>query len=283
MGSYYTAVYHLNDGTVTREYWVVPASGTPVQVSAIRSTVLPTSVAVQTVTKSYVDQAIAQAVGGGLPQNANSPYVLSSGDTMTGPLVLPGDPTSPLQASDKQYVDEQIAGVSGGGGQKVSEIPTATQTVVQPAGTQLGVNILNGVEDATQYASGGGNNGIANATASADCANGCQVKVDQNDPSTEQPVAGNWKNKTHVADERGGSTYESFRESALPPQPAVDNNVAKTIDVTSTQSAQAVKAADGGGGDLFFGPDNQQPGADGRVEPVPGGDPGGSALFQVDV
>ncbi len=26
MGSYYTAVYHLSDGTVSREFWVVPAS-----------------------------------------------------------------------------------------------------------------------------------------------------------------------------------------------------------------------------------------------------------------
>ena len=138
MGSYYTAVYHLNDGTVTREYWVVPVSASPIQVSSIKSTVLPTSVAVQTVTKSYVDQAIAQAVGGGVPQAAGSPYVMITGDTMTGPLVLPGDPVSPLQASDKQYVDEQIAGVSGGGGQKVSTVPTATQTVVQPAGTQTG-------------------------------------------------------------------------------------------------------------------------------------------------
>ena len=136
MGSYYTVVYHLNDGSVTREYWVVPVSATAVQVS--------------TVSKSYVDQAIAQAVGGGLPQASGSPYVMVSGDTMTGPLILPGDPTSPLQASDKQYVDEQIAGVSGGSGQKVSLLPTGTQTVVQPTGTQLGVNILNGQLDATQ-------------------------------------------------------------------------------------------------------------------------------------
>ena len=27
-GTYYTAIYHLNDGTVTKEYWVVPAAAT---------------------------------------------------------------------------------------------------------------------------------------------------------------------------------------------------------------------------------------------------------------
>ena len=39
-------------------------------------------------------------------------YVKISGDTMTGPLVLPGDPTTDLQAATKQYVDAS----SGGGG-----------------------------------------------------------------------------------------------------------------------------------------------------------------------
>jgi lysophospholipase L1-like esterase len=62
MGSYYTVVYQLSDGSVTREYWVVPVSSSPVQVSAIRSTVLPATVAMQTVSKSYVDTAIAAAV-----------------------------------------------------------------------------------------------------------------------------------------------------------------------------------------------------------------------------
>jgi hypothetical protein len=47
MGTYYTAVYHLDDGTVSREFWVVPVSQTPVLVSAIKSTVMPTSVAMQ--------------------------------------------------------------------------------------------------------------------------------------------------------------------------------------------------------------------------------------------
>ncbi len=37
MGTYYTAIYHLNDGSVSREFWVIPASQFPVQVSAIKS------------------------------------------------------------------------------------------------------------------------------------------------------------------------------------------------------------------------------------------------------
>src|SRR5882757_2890989 len=94
MGSYYTVVYHLNDGSVSREYWVVPGSTTPVKVSAIRSTVLPASVAMQTVSKSYVDTAIANAVAGTTADDTSTPYVEKAGDTMTGPLVLPADPVS---------------------------------------------------------------------------------------------------------------------------------------------------------------------------------------------
>ena len=172
IGSYYTVVYHLDDGSTTRQYWVVPVSTSSVKISAIESTVLPTSVAMQTVSKSYVDTAIAAAITGH-PLDS-SPYVLKAGDTMTGPLVLPGDPVSALQAADKNYIDENITAVESGLGQKVSTLPSATQVVAQPTGTQLEVNDLNDVEYASQYVNGFGNNGIANATTSTDCANGCQ-------------------------------------------------------------------------------------------------------------
>ena len=39
--------------------------------------------------------------------------VNKSGDTMTGPLVLPGDPTQPMEAATKQYVDQHGGGASG--------------------------------------------------------------------------------------------------------------------------------------------------------------------------
>lgn len=39
--------------------------------------------------------------------------VAKAGDTMAGPLVLPGDPTAATQAADKHYVDTAIAGASG--------------------------------------------------------------------------------------------------------------------------------------------------------------------------
>jgi len=39
-------------------------------------------------------------------------YVKKTGDTMSGPLVLPGNPTQPLEAATKEYVDSIPAGTS---------------------------------------------------------------------------------------------------------------------------------------------------------------------------
>jgi hypothetical protein len=73
MGSYYTAVLHLADGTTSRQFWVVPmplASGAPVTLASVVNQVLPLSVAMQTVSKQYVDTAVAQAKN----SNTLSPY-----------------------------------------------------------------------------------------------------------------------------------------------------------------------------------------------------------------
>ena len=130
VGTYYTVTYHLDDNSVTRQYWVVPQSATPVKIAAIESTVLPVSIAIQTATKSYVDTAIAAATTGH-PLDS-SPLVLKAGDTMTGPLVLPGDPVASLQASTKHYVDAALAaGLATAGtltGQTPDYVPLATSS-----------------------------------------------------------------------------------------------------------------------------------------------------------
>lgn len=105
-GSYYTAVYHLTDGTVRQEYWVVPASGTAA-LSAVESDLQPSQ---QTggVSQSYVQSAIS---------SATSSFLALAGGIMTGPLTLNGDPVAPTQAATKHYVDS-LAGsalpLSGG-------------------------------------------------------------------------------------------------------------------------------------------------------------------------
>lgn len=93
--TYYTAVYHLSDGTVSREYWVVPATASTT-ISSVRAQLAPATVAVQPVSKSYVDSSIAAITGN---------YVPLAGGTMSGPLELSGDPVAGNQAATKHYAD----------------------------------------------------------------------------------------------------------------------------------------------------------------------------------
>ena len=106
-GLYYTAVFHLSDGTVNTEYWVVPAAATA-SIAQVRAQLMPAAQAVQAVSKAYVDEAIAEL---------QASLLTASGGTLTGPLTLCCDPVTPLQAADKHYVDEVFAeGVGGTGG-----------------------------------------------------------------------------------------------------------------------------------------------------------------------
>jgi len=241
MGSYYTAVYHLDDGTVSREYWVVPVSSTPITIATIKSTVLPATVALQTVTRSYVDSAIAAAVSGTAPAGSGTTgtsgttaYVPIAGGTMTGPLILPADPVSSLQAADKHYVDTSVASVGGGSGGKVALAPAASQIVAQPTGTALSVNRLNGAEYASQYATSGTANGVANATASPDCTSGCEVKADPSYVSTEVLRPLQWNSQTHVEDTRKGGRWDSYINPENVQTPGLESGQA--IDVVSTRN-----------------------------------------------
>jgi hypothetical protein len=98
-GTYYTAIYHLNDGTVTKEYWVVPAAASAA-IASIRAALAPATVAVQAVSKSYVDSSISAITGNYLPL---------TGGTMSGSLLLNGDPVSGSQAATKHYTDTLAA------------------------------------------------------------------------------------------------------------------------------------------------------------------------------
>jgi hypothetical protein len=146
-GVYYTVVYQLQPSEVRTEYWVVPTSspatlaqvrttpgaGTAAQpvsaqyvnsvlagkandnavvhlagtetVTGTKSFAVPPNVPAPVNTgdvanKSYVDSSVA-TVGSGN-------YVPSAGGAMTGPLTLSGNPTAPLQAAAKQYVDSSV-------------------------------------------------------------------------------------------------------------------------------------------------------------------------------
>ncbi len=149
VGTYYTVVFQLDDGTVRREYWAVPTTS-PATLAEVRTTP-GTGVANGLVSKQYVDAAVAnRAVDAvvvhlagaeviqGTKQFATAPavpaptaannaankayvdaavanvgagnFVAKAGDTMTGPLTLAGDPAALNQAANRHYVDTGLTG-----------------------------------------------------------------------------------------------------------------------------------------------------------------------------
>lgn len=75
--------------------------------------------------------------------------VSKTGDTMTGPLVLPGDPVIDLQAADKHYVDTH-----GGGGGGVPTTRLISTTAPLAGGGDLSADRTLSVADATAGAKG---------------------------------------------------------------------------------------------------------------------------------
>ena len=148
-GTLYTVVFQLDDGTVRREYWNVPTTS-PATLAEVRATpgtgvaggfvskqyvdaavasraadvsvvhlsgaetiqgtkqfgVAPSvpapTAANNAANKAYVDAAVANVGAGN--------FVAKAGDTMTGPLTLPGDPTALNQAATRHYVDTGLGG-----------------------------------------------------------------------------------------------------------------------------------------------------------------------------
>ena len=165
-GTVYTVTYQLTDGTVKTESWSV-GTASPETVSAVRTLVGTSSPLGQIATQQYVNAALANVVhlNGAetitgakqftappvLPmpsqsgQAVNKAYVDASvanvgsgnfvakaGDTMSGPLTLPGDPTAPNQSANRHYVDVGIASKA---------------------------DLINGVVPTTELGSGTANNG----------------------------------------------------------------------------------------------------------------------------
>ena len=87
-GTFYTVVYQLDDGTVKTEFWTV-TSTSPTTIAAVR-TILGTGASAGT-------------------SSSGGSFVSKAGDTMTGPLQLPGDPVAPNQSATKHYVDSGLA------------------------------------------------------------------------------------------------------------------------------------------------------------------------------
>jgi hypothetical protein len=133
-GEYYTAIFYMSDGSTHTQYWVVPAAASAT-LAALQSQVMPAAQAVQTVSKAYVDQAIAELASG---------EITASGGSLSGPLFLNGDPTQPLQAADKHYVDGMISAGGGSGSGTVNTGVTNQVAIYSAPGTAVsGSNSLN--------------------------------------------------------------------------------------------------------------------------------------------
>lgn len=188
-GITYAVVYQLGDGTVKTEFWAVGKTSpeTVAQVRTILGTattagqlatqqyvnaalsnvvhlsgnetitgtkqftvapVLPSPTqSGQAANKAYVDASVTNSGGGGTGSN----FVLKSGDTMTGPLTLPANPTAPMQASTKQYVDLSTAAKAD----LINGVVPATQL---GSGIASNSSCLHG--DATWSGCGSGSSGV---------------------------------------------------------------------------------------------------------------------------
>lgn len=160
--SYYTVVLKLDDGSSATEYWTVPSASTTT-VAAIRSRIVPASVATQSVGRDYVDSAVSSANAGlnaAIAAKANDDAVVhyASDETISGTKTFSASPVVPTptaaaQAANKSYVD---SAVQGSFGNMLSANPAASQIITQPAGTSLQVNRadlanFNGIRNADRF------------------------------------------------------------------------------------------------------------------------------------
>lgn len=212
-GSYYKAEYQFADGSSNTEYWEVPALPAT-NISAIRSAVLTRGVPAHAATEN--DDRLGE--------NAAS---LLGKAALTRPVKFAREPGTSGEAKaydsrdagplDQSRATSPIA---------VYTTPSGPQTIQQPPGTSLSVNMLQDKYYASQFQNpaGTGNNGIANAVASACAGAGCEVIAEPGYSTTESvggtndgPYGGNlyiappnFPNLTHFRDDRGGLSTDYY-------------------------------------------------------------------------
>src|SRR5579864_8984845 len=197
-GVYYTVVYQLGPGAVRTEYWVVPTTS-PANLAAVRTTPgsgvatqpvsmqyvnsglatkandsavvhlngsetisgvktfaaaptvpAPTTTG-QVANKAYVDQSVSNVGVGN--------YLSTAGGTMTGPITLPSNPASALQATTKQYVDQGFSAKAD----LISGLVPASELGSGAAGS--GTCLLGNGTWGACGSGGGGATGVANGSA----------------------------------------------------------------------------------------------------------------------
>jgi hypothetical protein len=123
-------------------------TGTPTATTAAandNSTRIATTAFVQAELGGLTAADIANVAAGGIAavnvqaalNELDTEKVSKAGDTMTGPLVLPADPTLALQAATKQYVDAKVTGPASATDNAITRYDTTTGKLVQNSLTHL--------------------------------------------------------------------------------------------------------------------------------------------------
>jgi hypothetical protein len=118
-GSFYRAKSAINPGAFNASQWDVMSTDAALKAYADAGDAAVSAAfaaADTTITTNYqsADTVLTTSVNG---------KVAKAGDTMTGPLVLPADPTTALQSATKQYVDNKIAAIPTPSSLTVSDTP----------------------------------------------------------------------------------------------------------------------------------------------------------------
>lgn len=128
-GTYYKVVMKLNDGTTSEEFWVVPTLS-PTTISAIRSQVVPAGVALQVVTRQYVDDQLATKANGADVVHRTGDESVDGVKQFTSSPTVPTPTTDPATAN-KAYVDASVAAINPNNFVQKSG-DTMTGTLVSP-------------------------------------------------------------------------------------------------------------------------------------------------------
>ncbi len=228
-GSYYKAIFKLNDGTTETELWVVPNTQTTT-IGAIRSKLVPASQAAQFLTRDvadsiYVSVASTQTIGG-TKTFSSSPAVPT--------------PQNPSDAANKSYVDAN--GVASLG----SPPPIGTTTPNAGRFTDLAASLFPTPDVRAFGAVGDGqvlNGGCAINAGSytLTCPSGTFASTDVG--------------KTISVGFAGASGCSAYANPSI--CPLITTISAYTSSTTVTLAASAVTSVSGGNGTIVWGADNR--------------------------
>ncbi len=123
-GTYYVAVLQLDDGTVRREYWTVPATS-PTTIAAVETTP-GTGLGNLAATQAYVDAAVANRALDATVVHLAGTETVTGTKQFTVPPSLP-TPVEATDAANKGYVDAAVGTVGSG-----AYVPLAGGTMTGP-------------------------------------------------------------------------------------------------------------------------------------------------------